>query len=140
MEALAFVALLIWRYNSAVTNCDWSALVPRTPSRLDRRWPGLRIYVWRRQMTACKWLIVLAAPALVAQRGSTFTPTGSMSVPRQSHTATLLTSGKVLITGGVSDYAPNFTGLLNAELYDPINGTFIASGKMTTARIGHTAT
>src|SRR5262249_55092572 len=42
-----------------------------------------------------------------------------------------------LIAGGWdSQYKP----LASAELYDPTSGTFIATGKMTEARAGHTAT
>jgi len=61
-----------------------------------------------------------------------FTQTGSMTVGREQHTATLLNNGKVLLAGGV--------GLSSAELYDPATGTFAATGSMTTARYQHIAT
>ena len=61
-----------------------------------------------------------------------FTQTGSMTVSREEHTATLLNNGKVLLAGG--------TGLSSAELYDPATGTFTATGSMTTARYQHIAT
>ena len=65
-----------------------------------------------------------------------FTPTGSMEVARQDHTATLLSDGKVLITGG-----ENVTGVLaTEESYDPASGAFTSTGSMGTARAGHTAT
>jgi hypothetical protein len=60
-----------------------------------------------------------------------FSQTGSMAKARDSHTATLLYDGRVLIAGG--PYS-------SAELYDPAAGTFSPTGSMTTARSGHTAT
>ena len=63
-------------------------------------------------------------------------PTGSMTVKRSAHTATLLPSGEVLVAGGLG----NGGYLRSAELYDPVAGTFTATGSMTTARTNHTAT
>jgi hypothetical protein len=66
----------------------------------------------------------------------TFTDTGSTTIVRSGHTATLLTAGplagQVLIAGG-SDSA-------SAELYNPAAGMFTRTGDMTAARTGHTAT
>jgi hypothetical protein len=64
------------------------------------------------------------------------TPTGSMTVARESHTATLLDSGLVLVAGG---YNRGQT-LASAELYDPAAGTFTNTASMTAARQCHTAT
>jgi Galactose oxidase, central domain len=62
---------------------------------------------------------------------------GSMETPRQSHLATILNNGKVLVTGG----AASSTGsLATAELYDPNTNSFTATGTMETGRAGHTAT
>ena len=46
----------------------------------------------------CASLTIFASTAF-AQEG-TFVPTGSLGGPRQSHTATLLNNGTVLIAGG----------------------------------------
>ena len=71
----------------------------------------------------------------------TFDATGSMNTPRQAHTATLLPGGKVLLAGGYrADASGSFTALASAELYDPVAGTFSATGSMTVPRSGHTAT
>jgi hypothetical protein len=69
--------------------------------------------------------LALTVTAL-AQSAGTFTPAGNMTTPRLFHTATLLTNGKVLITGGaVSDSDDT---QVNSELYDPATGIFAASG------------
>src|SRR5215469_11745355 len=83
-------------------------------------------------------LAFVLAPMLVAQSPGTFTATGSMSTPRSSHTATLLPSGMVLITGGTTD--GTFSPTSTVELYDPIAGTFTATGSMGGPRSEHTAT
>jgi hypothetical protein len=59
-----------------------------------------------------------------------------MNSARQSHTATLLQNGKVLIAGG---YGHSGEYLSTAELYDPLTGTFALTGEMTAPRAGQTA-
>jgi hypothetical protein len=81
----------------------------------------------------------LGASAALAQTPGTLTATGSLSTPRNYHTATLLTNGKVLIAGGYS-YPPPFPVWASAELYDPSTRSFTATGGMTTPRYSHTAT
>jgi Big-like domain-containing protein/galactose oxidase-like protein/Kelch motif protein len=71
-----------------------------------------------------------------AQTPGTFSPTGSMSIPRFYETATQLLNGTVLITGGSDGTMSRGT----AEIYDPSGGTFSATGSMTLARRAHTAT
>jgi WD40 repeat protein len=62
--------------------------------------------------------------------------TGPMSTGRYGHTATLLPSGKVLVTGG---YGTNGS-LATTELYDPASGSWTLTGSLNTARNQHTAT
>ena len=84
-------------------------------------------------------LLCLVAVSGYAQSPGTFTATGSMTIPRAEHSATLLPNGKVLIAGGYSPTA--FSQMVaTAELYDPSTGSFTPTGSMTTARAGHTAT
>ena len=49
---------------------------------------------------------------------------------RDSHTATLLPNGMVLVAGGDS----------TAELFDPATGSFSPTGAMEVERSGHSAT
>ncbi len=57
------------------------------------------------------------------------------------HTATRLSNGKVLMTGGGGQYCGVGCVSPSAELYDAATGSFSASGSMTTQRAyGHTAT
>jgi len=70
-----------------------------------------------------------------------FSSTGGMIATRFAHTATLLSSGKVLIAGGST--TGNFAGeasLASAEIFDPANGKFASTGSMAIARADHTAT
>lgn len=68
--------------------------------------------------------------------------TGSMITARENHTATLLPNGKVLVAGGESDcdIYGECSIFSSAELYDPSTGVWTATGSMTTAHAGHTAT
>jgi galactose oxidase-like protein len=86
-------------------------------------------------------LFLLFVPGvMMAQPPGTFTSTGSMTSPRSMHSATLLLNGKVLIAGGYRPERPGEVELNSAELYDPLTGTFTATGSMTTARRLHSAT
>jgi Galactose oxidase, central domain len=69
-----------------------------------------------------------------------FSPAGSMTTARDSHTATLLPNGKILIAGGGPRIQGAGYSLASAELYDPAAGTFTATGNMSVERTGHTAT
>ncbi len=56
-------------------------------------------------------------------QSGTWAPTGSLNIARGSHTATLLSNGKVLVAGGYG-----FSGILaSAELYDPETGIWVVN-------------
>jgi len=81
----------------------------------------------------------LASAEIYDPTTGTFSPTGPMAMGRSHHAATLLSSGRVLIGGGVSSGGSG-NSLASAELFDPSTGTFSPTGPMTDGRVYHTAT
>ena len=84
--------------------------------------------------------IEAASGAINSSTTLTVTPgfvlTGSLNNAREYHTATVLNSGMVLITGG-----ENSNGVLaSAELYNSATGSFAPTGSLNNAREYHTAT
>src|SRR2546423_472363 len=94
---------------------------------------------WARQVALSSALLSILAVLLASSSKAapfTFGNTGSLNIGRYFHTATLLSNGKVLVTGGYDGV--NY--LTSAELYDPASGTWSVTGSLTTARYLHTAT
>jgi hypothetical protein len=69
-----------------------------------------------------------------------FVATATMASVRTRATATLLSNGKVLLTGGEGGGLNQPPVLASAELYDPATNTFASAGSMANARMAHTAT
>jgi len=84
------------------------------------RTPRLIVPSWRTPVGAGAW-----------------TPDGSMTTARMSHTATLLKDGRVLVAGGIG--GPHATPLTSAEVYDPRTGRWTPTGHMVQPRSGHAA-
>jgi len=80
-------------------------------------------------------VFVLATSSLLVN-AQTWSSTGSLSVGRLYHTATLLPSGKILITGGCTSI---FNGVSNCEIYDPSTGKYSGTESMSIDRSHHTA-
>ena len=77
----------------------------------------------------------LASAELYDPATRTWSPTGPMTAARSRAAAALLSTGKVLVSGGAS-----IGGVLaTAELYDPDANTWSATGPMTTPRVAHKA-
>ena len=78
-----------------------------------------------------------AGSELYDPTAGTFVSSGTLNTPRDTHTATLLNDGTVLIVGG---FDSNSNILSSAELYDPAAGTFTVAGSLNFGRAVHTAT
>lgn len=92
-------------------------------------------------------LIVLAVIAIGfyfwSGRNGRFVRTGDMTIARESHVATLLQDGRVLITGGYSADISKLIeigNLSSAEIYNPETEKFTKIPDMTEKRKYHTAT
>lgn len=78
---------------------------------------------------------VLLSAVVASPSGGT-----AMTTPRAAHTATLLASGEVLITGGCSvDGCELDDRGRTTELFDPRTGRFRAGPQMLRPRVGHAA-
>ena len=85
----------------------------------------------------------LAGAELYDPTNDSWSPAGEMSTGRRFHTATLLQSGKVLVTGGIYQPTPGYEPiycLATTELYDPTSNSWSSAGNMSTCRLGQTAT
>jgi hypothetical protein len=85
-------------------------------------------------------LPLLASSEVYQQQSGIFVASANMTVARDGHDATLLQNGQVLITGGDVKSGSSSAPTASAEVYDPCAQTFTATGSMTDARVGHTAT
>jgi hypothetical protein len=89
--------------------------------------------------------IPTSSAELYDQASGTFSSTGSMTVARVTHTATLLGSGEILVVGGCTGQTacgnPNSDPLSSAELYNPTAASFSTiNAPLTAQRFYHTAT
>ena len=92
-------------------------------TRSGRRWPGSHL------------------PSSTIRSAEHGLPPGPWRPRRYYHTAALLRDGKVLVAGGiVAGDSSRDDQVPSSELYDPVSGTWTATGAMATDRFGHTAT
>lgn len=78
----------------------------------------------------------VASAELYDPATGSWSATGSMTTARALHSATPLPSGKVLVVAGAGPGGAeprNANQLASAELYDPVSGTWTATGSLTGA-------
>ena len=112
----------------------------RVPERRDNR-ADMQL-----ALLASSFLILATAsanagsgPSMIRAPGGTglWSRAASLATGREGHTATLLSSGKVLIAGGTDGRGKV---LASAEIYDPARDRWSSAGSMAVTRIGHSAT
>jgi hypothetical protein len=81
---------------------------------------------------------LVALSALTA--APAWTPTGSLAIPRQMHTASLMGDGSVLVVGGSIGWGQESSATELVERFDPGTGTFQPAAPLHMARAWHTAT
>jgi len=79
-----------------------------------------------------------SSSALVNVVASGFIPANPMTESRATHTATLLSDGRVLVAGGTSGAGCSSSS--STEIFDPVSDSFSNSSQMSVGREGHTAT
>jgi hypothetical protein len=83
----------------------------------------------------------LASAELYNPKTGKFTATGTMTDARTFHDATLLTDGRILVTGGdVDGWSYDGHYLASAEIFDPKTGRFSLTGSMADVRTSLTTT
>jgi N-acetylneuraminic acid mutarotase len=99
----------------------------------------------RRGLIASCLLVLVSVVGMVGVRASTaeigtsgvWSVGANLMTGREEHTATLLKTGTVLVTGGTDGRGK---ALASAELYDPKSNRWMSAGTMASTRLGHTAT
>jgi hypothetical protein len=81
--------------------------------------------------------VLIGAAELYDPVEGTSLPTGSLSVARGFHEATLLSDGRVLVSGGLAGMAASRT--VSTEVYDPATGEFGPAGDLQAGRALHAA-
>jgi choice-of-anchor C domain-containing protein len=81
-------------------------------------------------------VVILASTELFNPAMGNWASPGPLSTARYSHTATLLTDGRVLVAGGND----GVNTLDSAEIFNPADGIWSATGSMAQGRQSHKAT
>jgi len=106
-----------------------SVLLPLRPSNGYKG--RVMIFGGGNPATATTEILDTSAPTLQWQSGP------AMSQARIEMNATILPNGKILATGGSVKDEDTSTKSLNADLYDPVSGTFSSAGQNVYARVYH---
>ncbi len=125
---------------------SWKAAPAMTSARMGHSGtllPNGKVLIAGGMNSAFPNVNILKTAELYNPATNTFTATAPMTVARQTHTATLLPNGKVLVVGGLNLYYTRLGYVIctaTAELYDPASAKWSSAASMSLPRCGHTAT
>jgi len=126
---------------------SWSAAAPLNTARRMHTatlLPNGKVLVTGGDIGGFGTYTPIASVELYDPATNSWSAAAPMSTPRSRHTATLLPSGKVLVTGGETNGTGNLAGNVfyntSAELYDPATNSWSAAGSMAAGRSMHKAT
>ena len=96
------------------------------------------------QPSGCSCTTYVASVDLYNPTANTWISTVALNTARESHTATLLSNGSVLVTGGFGGATSTLQSLgsvlASAEIYDPVAAKWSLVASMNSPRMNHTAT
>ena len=91
-------------------------------------------------LIATLFLMFLFSRSVFADSTGTWSSAGNMSTPRVAAAATLLSNGKVLVTGGTDKYGLDLKDFNSTEVYDPATNTWSPAENMLAGGRNQTAT
>lgn len=126
---------------------EWAAVTAMSIPREEHTatlLAGGRVLVTGGSASRVSGSVIADSAELYDAATSSWTPAASMGSVRYTHAATLLASGRVLVTGGSAGEGGIIVGgspdLASAELYDPPADAWMPAAAMHSARGQHAAT
>ncbi len=107
---------------------------PKRQPRIRRKAPSRKILL----LAVAFAVMALVSSVVQMAEAAAWFAISPMNIPRDSHTATVLTNAKVLIVGGRNNGVSPV--LANTELFDPGTQLFTHTAALAVARESHTAT
>jgi hypothetical protein len=119
----------------------WSAAAPMSVARFAHSAARLldgRILVTGGNASTASPVATTAAEIYDPVTGS-WSATGSLLHPRQTHASVLLADGRVLVVGGDAGSPGLYKGTTTCQVWSPVTGVFSAAASMTAPRGQHAA-
>ena len=134
-DAIAAASATVRQYPGLLVAVRGGGLVARRTRRF-----GLTVALAALVLLLVATVVAGSRPTTRVPPGGIFSPAGSMSEPRQGHTATLLTDGRILVIGGLTYTTDSAVNVPTVEVWDPATRSFSSDGSIPAGLVGHTAT